>query len=106
MKINNHEVTVVTRCPFCGRANEVEVNEDDYLDWQDGVLAQDAFPYLNANEREMLISGICPTCWASSAMRMIANFEDLFETSDDEDYPEECFDSWDNWDFDKDTLIP
>lgn len=62
-KINYKEVCVVTACPFCGRANGVEVNEKDYLDWQDGALAQDAFPYLNANEREMLISGICPTCW-------------------------------------------
>ena len=63
MKVNYKEVCVVTRCPICGRGNEVEVNEMDYLDWQDGVLAQVAFPYLSANEREALISGICPTCW-------------------------------------------
>jgi len=66
MKTNNHEVTVVTFCPFCGKANEIEVNEMDYLDWQDGALVQDAFPYLSAEEREMLISGICPTCWAKT----------------------------------------
>lgn len=65
MKINHREVTVVTRCPFCGRANEVEVNEEDYWDWQDGTVAQDAFPYLTADEREILISGICPDCWNS-----------------------------------------
>lgn len=63
IRFNYKEVGVVTRCPFCGRCNEVEVNEDDYFDWQDGMLIQDAFPYLSANEREMLISGICPTCW-------------------------------------------
>jgi len=63
-KINYKEVTVITTCPFCGHANEVEVNEMDYLDWQDGMLAQDAFPYLSPDERETLISGICPTCWA------------------------------------------
>ena len=57
------DCTVVTCCPFCGRANEVEVNEMDYLDWQDGKLAQDAFPYLSASDREMLISGICSSCW-------------------------------------------
>lgn len=106
-KINYKEVCVITRCPFCGRANEVEVNEMDYLDWQDGTFVQDAFPYLSANEREMLISGICPACWASTFGGEDDNhFENLFEISDDEDYPEECFDSWDNWDFDKDTLIP
>lgn len=63
MKINYKEVSVITRCPFCGRGNKVEVNEIDYLDWDNGMHAQDAFPYLSAEEREMLISGICPTCW-------------------------------------------
>lgn len=63
MKENLHEVCVVTYCPFCGKAHEIEVNEMDYLDWKDGMLAQEAFPYLDANEREMLISGICPDCW-------------------------------------------
>ena len=63
MKINYKEVCVVTQCPFCGHAHEVEVNEMDYLDWQDGVLAQDAFPYLSADERELLISGIDSKCW-------------------------------------------
>jgi hypothetical protein len=66
MKINHKEVTIITACPFCGHANEIEVNEADYWDWQDGELAQNAFPYLSADEREMLISGICPKCWAKT----------------------------------------
>lgn len=64
-RINYKDVSIVTTCPFCGHANFVEVNEDDYLDWSDGTLAQVAFPYLSADEREMLISGICPKCWDS-----------------------------------------
>lgn len=63
MKINYKEVAIVTRCPLCGCANFVEVNDLDYLDWQDGELVQNAFPYLSADEREMLVSGICPDCW-------------------------------------------
>lgn len=64
MRENKKEITVVTVCPMCGHANEVAVNEADYFDWSfDGVLVQDAFPYLSADEREMLISGICPKCW-------------------------------------------
>lgn len=63
MKINYKEVSIVTRCPFCGKTHEVEVNEMDYLDWQDGALIQDVMPYLSAQEREHLISGICSTCW-------------------------------------------
>lgn len=62
-KINYKEVTVVTRCPLCGRGNFIEVNEDDYDDWCDGASAQVAFSYLNKYEREMLISGTCPLCW-------------------------------------------
>lgn len=64
-KVNLEEICVVTYCPFCGEAHEVYVNEADYLDWQDGELAQNAFPYLSADERELLISGICSTCWSS-----------------------------------------
>lgn len=66
MKINYKEVTIVTACPFCGHANEVAVNEADYWDWDDGAAAQNAFPYLSADEREMLVSGICPKCWAKT----------------------------------------
>lgn len=74
MKINYKEVLVVTTCPFCGHAHEVAVNEADYFDWDDGALVQDVFPYLSADEREMLISGICPKCWAAT-----------FSSDDDED---------------------
>ena len=84
IRFNYKEVCVVTRCPFCGRGNEVKVNEDDYLDWQDGMLVQDAFPYLNANEREMLISGICPTCWDGMFGNELDHFENLIEEDDDE----------------------
>ena len=84
IRFNYHEVCVVTRCPFCGRANEVEVNEDDYLDWQDGMLVQDAFPYLSADEREMLISGICPTCWDGMFGNELDHFENFIEEDEDE----------------------
>ena len=57
------DCAITTTCPFCGEEHEVLVNEADYYAWQDGELAQNAFPYLSADEREMLISGICPDCW-------------------------------------------
>ena len=78
-KINYREVCIVTRpCPFCKRGHEVEVNESDYWDWDDGVHVQDAFPYLSAGERELLVSGICPTCW-----------DKMFGQMNDEGYEEE-----------------
>lgn len=56
-------VYVGRNCPFCGEYHEVLVSEADYAEWQGGELAQNAFPYLTAEEREILISGICPDCW-------------------------------------------
>ena len=66
-------IEVKTVCPFCGAEHSIRVSDHDYEAWQDGELAQNAFPYLSADEREMLISGICPSCW-----------EDSFGIEDDE----------------------
>lgn len=53
-----------TTCPICGKTTPVQIRRvSDYRAWRNGKHAQDVFPYLSANEREMLISGICPTCW-------------------------------------------
>ena len=64
-RINYTEICISIQCPFCGKGHEVEVNEIDYLNWEDGTLAQDAFPYLSATEREQLISHLCPDCQGS-----------------------------------------
>lgn len=66
-----------TTCSFCGKDYPVQFRRvADYNAWQNDKHAQDAFPYLSADEREMLISGICPKCWA-----------DAFNEEEDE----ECF---------------
>ena len=56
-------MTIITECPWCGEEHEVEVPFEGYLAWQNGELIQVAMPQLSADEREMLISGICPKCW-------------------------------------------
>lgn len=78
-------VYITTVCPICHEEHEVGVYQDDYLRWCDGALAQDAFPYLTADEREMLISGICPTCWD----KMFSFDDDDEEEDEDGDYEEE-----------------
>ena len=51
-------------CPFCKKTHTVNVNSADYVRFlRRECLVQDCFPYLKAEEREMLISGICPDCW-------------------------------------------
>lgn len=55
-------ITVDIQCPFCGKFHFVEVEENHYLNWKNGELAQNVMPELSPTEREQLISGICPTC--------------------------------------------
>jgi hypothetical protein len=54
---------VACRCPECRDINFVRVEKGDYFDWKRGKYAQNAFPYLNAAQREMLMTGICGACW-------------------------------------------
>lgn len=50
-------------CSSCKNSVELLVNADDWMDWKRGKLIQDAMPYLSVSEREILISGICGTCF-------------------------------------------
>lgn len=58
-------IAVEVKCPFCGDISRIYVVEEDYLRWQNGELIQRAMPYLPAEQREVLISGICYQCQAS-----------------------------------------
>lgn len=57
------EVMWFTTCPFCGKTNVLSLPLEGFLEWRAGALVQDAFPDLSADEREQLISGMCPNCW-------------------------------------------
>lgn len=56
--------TVVTTCPICQNDYELEVPTEGFIKWQLGEeYIQCALPELSAEDRERLISGICPDCW-------------------------------------------
>ena len=57
--------TLAIECPFCGQVSFVDVLDWTLMAYENGELAQDAFPYLSATERETIISGICADCQAS-----------------------------------------
>lgn len=58
-------LNLVVLCEICNEPHDVNVNQEDYTAWRKRVkLAQDAFPYLSADERELLISHTCPSCWS------------------------------------------
>jgi len=50
-------------CLKCGDIVRIDVNAYDLEKWFQGEYIQDAMPYLNADEREILISGYCGPCF-------------------------------------------
>jgi hypothetical protein len=61
--VNDEFITIEVACRLCGTPHRVIVSEDEYAQWKGGAHAHVAFPYLDADEREMLISQTCGTCW-------------------------------------------
>lgn len=108
LTINSVNVTVT--CPFCGSESHMVLDYRSFESWMNGELVQNAFPYLDANERERITSGICPECWD----RMFPSddpeedWEDEWPIEDEEDndseweeredFPDDHL--WDSYDLD------
>ncbi len=56
-------VAINTQCPFCGAQHVVKCKQEEYDNWNSGMLIQDAMPNASADKRELLMTGICPTCF-------------------------------------------
>lgn len=55
---------IYTKCPMCGKETVFMVTDEQYQKYIDGKEnVQRIFPELSCEEREMLITGICPDCW-------------------------------------------
>lgn len=56
---------IVRRCPFTGKFNKMDlpITEGQISRWESGVLIQDAFPNLDADQREFIKTGITPEVW-------------------------------------------
>lgn len=88
-----YNATVICHCPFCGERNIVTVKAEDYYRWKDeGELIQNAFPYLSADDRERIKTGICPACWE----KMFPSEDENEDNEEEEDYDYEEYD----YDFD------
>ena len=59
--------TIERKSPFTGMVNqmEIELDPNDYVNWKHGMNIQDALPYLTADEREFIKTGITPEDWAA-----------------------------------------
>lgn len=52
------------KCPRCHKVNFLPITEEELKAWDPSVqFVQDAFPQLDASQRELLLSGLCNTCW-------------------------------------------
>lgn len=64
---NGTNAVLTRKCPFCGKEHSITVEQHGYLDSMDklraGALIQDAFPSFTPDERELIMTGICPKCW-------------------------------------------
>ncbi len=60
----SYPIEVFRTCRLCFKCNVVKIGRNDYLDWSlNGTYIQDAAPYLSVDDRELLISGICGSCF-------------------------------------------
>lgn len=56
-------VTLIATCPHCKKDTRVRLEAEGAVLWQRGALIQNALPQLSDDERELLLTGICPPCW-------------------------------------------
>jgi hypothetical protein len=62
-------VTITRKSPFTGEMYRMVIDmtpeqfDERYEAWQSGVLIQNAFPTLTADEREFIKTGIPPVEW-------------------------------------------
>ena len=62
MKENRKDYSITVTCALCGKDETVKVNHEDYEAWKQDTYAQDAFPYLTPEERDVLITHMCISC--------------------------------------------
>ena len=54
---------IVATCVRCGDGTLINAVVSDLIKWKNGELIQNVMPYLNEDERELLISGTCGKCF-------------------------------------------
>lgn len=61
--IDEEHVRFWRRCVFCQTEHEFTVDFDDYRRWQGGAYIQEVWPDKAVDERELMVSGTCASCW-------------------------------------------
>lgn len=63
--MNNNEemLTIGVMCYVCKKVYAITLPKKGLIAWKTGILIQNAFPELDADTRELLISHICAPCF-------------------------------------------
>lgn len=60
-------VVLTRKCPFCGKEQTMSVKQNIFNMGMSAIRCgsriQDAFPTWTADQREFILTGICPACW-------------------------------------------
>ena len=83
-------VTMIARCDFCGKEVELKLTVESVNEFfsPNRRCVQDIFPYLSAEERELLISHTCNECW-----------ENMFPPEPEDGEDEEFLSQFDEYNF-------
>lgn len=81
--MKNRDAWVKVTCPLCGNVTLLAVVEEDFRAWEEGALIQNVMPYMDATERETLISGLCEVCQGNF-------FSDEDEDFEPDDIDDDC----------------
>lgn len=83
----SEKTTLVVECVVCGKEVPLEVFVKDYEEYlsPNRRYVQDIFHYLSDEDREMLISKICPECWIDVFSFDEDEDDDITITGDEED---------------------
>lgn len=58
-----NKVKIGVTCRICDTPHIIEAPAEALQKYKDGAKIQHALPMLTPDERELLLSGTCPTCW-------------------------------------------
>ena len=61
--IDETSVTIDITCKECNTNHAIVLDKERYIKWQTGTRIQIVFPEIDLDTRELLISGICGSCF-------------------------------------------
>lgn len=57
------KVAMTLECAGCDYTEDILVDQGGYLAWLSGTVIQNALPDLTPDQRELMISKTCGSCW-------------------------------------------